>query len=402
VTAFGDVLRQATKLALGRGLAAALAIPRLVLVAQLFGAAAFGRYSLLSAYGMVGVVLVEVGLKTAAPRRAARDPAQADALTAQLVVVQGVIALVLAGLPAAVGVARPAEAAFLLAFFLGPAATSAGVVRRGLGDSGLESRVEGMLAVARLAPVLLALVAPLDFDAVLWGTLAAVCAVLPFARLRVRARGAHTAWRGLLGEGLTLLLAAAASQLFARVDVIILGWFTGDLEVAHYSAAALALQALGLGTAALAAAAIPWLAAVREESGDAAMFAVAARRCVVVVGATAAAAAVAAVAGLALLPGLVGVDVAAGVMWPVALSAAPAAGSYWLFTALATAERSRAFTSAVAVTLGANVLLDVLVIPRYASAGAATATLVSEAALFALTLRAVRARQAIDQPRGTP
>jgi O-antigen/teichoic acid export membrane protein len=384
--AFARVLREGAKLAFGRGLSAGLAILRMALVAQLFGAAAFGQYSLLQAYGMLGVVVIELGLKTVAPRRAAANPAEAPTLTTQIAVLQLGGAVVLAAVAALSPFAGPAEAAFLLAFFLAPALTSAGVVRRGLGRSGLEARLESALAGARLVPLLAALVAPLTLEHVYVGTLVATVAVLPLAGFRGLSRPRTALWRSLLREGAPLVVAAAASQLFARIDLIVLGWFHPDEEVAVYSAAALALHLLAIGAAALAHAAVPWFARLRVERGTAGMLRSAVRRSAGVVGVTFAVAAVAGAIGPPALDLVVGIRPGWDVVVPVALSAAPAAGSYWLFMALASAERGGAFVRAVAMALAANVLLDLAVIPRFASTGAGIATLVSETALLGATV----------------
>jgi O-antigen/teichoic acid export membrane protein len=382
---FAAVVREAAKLATGRGFSAALAIPRMALVAQLLGVAAFGRYSLLQAYGMLGVVLIELGLKTVAPRRAAADPETAPALTGHVAALQLIAAVVLAAVAVATPLAGPAEGAFLLAFFLAPAITSAGVVRRGLGRSGLEARLEAALAVARLAPLLVAIVMPLTLEGVYVGTLVATLAVVPVAGLRPPSRVRLEVWSSLLREGAPLIVAAAASQLFARIDLIVLGWFHPDEEVAVYSAAALVLHVLAIGAAALGHAALPWFSRLRQADGVSAMLRTAGRRAAALVAAIAGVAALVALAAPAALDLLVGIQPGWDVIVPVTLSAAPAAGSYWLFMALASAERGGAFVKAVALALTANLALDLAVIPRFASAGAGAATLVSELALLGAT-----------------
>lgn len=391
MTSFGLVVRQAGTLALGRGLGSALAIPRLALIAQVYGAAAFGRYSLLTAFSAIGVVLVEFGMKTAAPRRAAGRPEDARGLTLQILLLQGFLAFIVAAGCLLSGLTRLAETAFVLAFLLGPAITSAGVLRRGLGDSRLEARLDTTLSVARLLPTVAALLLPLALDEVYGWTLAATLAVVPAARL-IGAFGASAAvpWRPLLREGSTLLLAGLASQLFGRVDLLVLAAFTDDLEVARYSAPAVLLQALGLGAIALGSTAIPWLVALREERGEAAMLTVAVRRSWAVVAVTALLAVVAAALAPALLPVILDLEVSLGVAWPVILSSAPAAGSYWLFMTLAAAERPRLFVYAIAATLVANLLFDLAVIPRFGAEGAAWGTLLSELTLYVLALQVAR------------
>ena len=390
-TPFGQVVRQAGTLALGRGLGSALAIPRLALVAQVFGAAAFGRYSLLTAFSAIGVVLVEFGMKTAAPRRAAGQPEVARGLTLQILILQGSLALLVAAGCVLSGLTRLAETAFVLAFLLGPAITSAGVLRRGLGDARLEARLDTTLSVARLVPTLAALFLPLDLDEVYGWTLVATLAVVPLSRL-VTAVGTRpaVAWRPLLREGSTLLMAGLASQLFGRVDLLVLAAFTDDLEVARYSAPAVLLQALGLGAIALGSTAIPWLVGLREERGGAEMLAVALRRSWAVVAVTAALALVAAALAPVVLPVVLDLEVSPAVAWPVILSSAPAAGSYWLFMTLAAAERPRLFIYAIAVTLVANLAFDLAVIPRFGAEGAAWGTLLSELTLYLLALQVAR------------
>jgi len=387
-TPFGTVVRQAGTLALGRGLGSALAIPRLALVAQIYGAAAFGRYSLLTAFSAIGVVVVEFGMKTAAPRRAAGRPADAGGLTLQILVLQGLLALLVAAGCVLSGLTRLAETAFVLAFLLGPAITSTGVLRRGLGDTRLEARLDTALSVARLLPALAALIWPLTLDEVYGWTLGATLAVIPFARLvgALRARPV-VGWRQLLREGSALLMAALASQLFGRVDILVLGAMTDDLEVARYSAPAVLLQALGLGAIALGSTAIPWLVALREQRGEAAMLAVAVRRSRAVVAVTAAMAVVAAALAPVVVPVVLDLDVSSRVAWPVILSSAPAAGSYWLFMTLAAAERPRLFAYVIAATLVVNLLFDLAVIPRFGAEGAAWGTLLSESTLYVLALR---------------
>jgi O-antigen/teichoic acid export membrane protein len=386
---FRNVVAQAAKLTVGRGLSAGLAIPRMALVAQLFGVAAFGRYSVLQAYGMLGVVLIEFGMKTVGPRRAAQEPGTATSLVGQIAGLQVLAALGVTALAQLTGLLGLAEAAFLLSFFLAPSITSAAVVRRGLGDAGLEARLETALSIARIAPLLLALVVPLGLDAVYVGTLLATLAVVPVAGFSRLHRPVRRGWGSLLREGAPLVAAAAASQLFARVDLVILGWFHPDEEVAVYSAASLTLLVLALGAAALAQAAVPWFTALRARTSTAQMLGTAARRSWGIVGLTAAAAAATAVVAGPGLDLFVGIRPPAGVLIPVVASAAPAAGAYWLFMALASAERSRVFVWAVGAALAVNVALDLLVIPAFASAGAASATLASEMLLYLCVLLAI-------------
>lgn len=374
---------------LGRGLGSALAIPRLVLVAQLFGAAAFGRYSLLTAYAALGVVVVELGMKTAGARRAAAQPGQAPGLVGRLVVVQGSIAVGLALIALEVGALRPAEVAFVLAFLLGPMITSAGVVRRGLGDVRLESRLEVALSLARLSPLLLALAVPLDLDAVLLGALLATLAVAPFAQLRLRGTGA-VALRPLLREGALLAVAAGASQLFGRVDVLVLSWFGDDLDLARYSAPGLLVQGLTIAAFAVAATAIPSFAASSAEHGVEAMLRAAAARSVPLVAGTALLAGVAALLADPVLGIVVDISPGPAVAVPLLLSAAPAAGSYWLFTAFAAAERGRAYLVTVGIVLVGNLALDLLIVPGGLAGGAAWGTFASETALYLAMVRLAR------------
>jgi len=185
-------------------------------------------------------------------------------------------------------------------------------------------------------------------------------------------------------------MAGLASQLFGRVDLLVLAAFTDDLEVARYSAPAVLLQALGLGAIALGSTAIPWLVGLREERGGAEMLAVALHRSWVVVAVTAALALVAAALAPVVLPVVLDLEVSPAVAWPVILSSAPAAGSYWLFMTLAAAERPRLFIYAITVTLVANLAFDLAVIPRFGAEGAAWGTLLSELTLYLLALQVAR------------
>jgi len=384
--AFAGLVRRALRLVVGRGFGSALAIPRLILVAQLFGAEAFGRYGLLTAYAAIGVVAVELGLKTAGPRRAAARPEDAPALVARLVTVQGGLAVALAVGVLALGALRPPEVAFVLAFLLGPMVTSAGVVRRGLGDVRLASRLEVALSVARLLPTLAALVLPLQLDDVYLATLLATLCVVPFARLRLAGAG-RVPLPPLAREGATLLIAAGASQLFGRVDLLVLSWFGTDLDLARYSAPGLVVQGLTLAAFAVAATAVGWFSALREQRGAPAMLAAAAGRSWLLVAGTAGLSLVAAVVADPVLEVVVGLAPGPAVVVPLLLSAAPAAGSYWMFTAFAAAERGRAYAATVAAVLVGNLLLDLVVVPRALAAGAAWGSLASETALYLAMLR---------------
>jgi O-antigen/teichoic acid export membrane protein len=202
-------------------------------------------------------------------------------------------------------------------------------------------------------------------------------------------------WRSLPAQAIPVGLFLLVLNLYNRIDTVMLGTMAGDRETGLYGAAYPVYEGLTYATAILSAVLMPRLSRLWHVD-------VAAYRALVF----------RSMAGAALLALLVGVAA-----WPLAgwgvqlvfgaaflpasralqllLIGLPFVYVIWVLHAVAiTAHQTRVLLWVTSLGVGLNVALNLVLIPRYASTGAAVATVISE--IMAMCLLFVGLRPALS------
>jgi O-antigen/teichoic acid export membrane protein len=370
----------------GRALAAAYRIA----LAEYLGRTLFGEYSFALSVSLILGVLADLGLSNLVTREVARDRdhpfhAAAPALAGRLLLTllfggAAVLVVALTG--------RSREVTLLVAILVlnqvvtGPAEILA-AAHRGRERMG---RVALVMFLTRTGLVVTGLVAILAgagiltfaWIAVAW-SVPAVVLLRPGLPGRLSLRHPKRSLRIALPIG----LGAVFWTVYFRMDVVLLAYLKGAAEAGLYAAPFLLVEAVLLLQGPLLAAAFPVFA--RDDSAfDATWRAVS--RILLATGPILAALLI--VEGDGILDFLLGAEYAGGgrtlallaATIPISFVAAPR------LALLVARNRERTYATIMAAGAGANLVLDLFLIPRYGAEGAATATLATEVLVTVLAV----------------
>ena len=229
-----------------------------------------------------------------------------------------------------------------------------------------------------MATVGAALIGVLLYSSVLWHW-----------RTAPRWRWAPNAWRADLAQSYPFALTSIAAIAYARVDLLLLGMWRGEVAVGLYSAAYKLWEAVGLLPASLMEAMFPEMSRLtRTEDGRDRLSALFRNATWVLLAVGLLLAAIGVLAAGVLVPlvfGSAGEYTPAILPFRLLVCGLPAMFLYLLsgYT-LYSLDRQRRVTAAMLVAAAVNVILNLYAIPRWSYVGAAAVALLSEWLLVAI------------------
>jgi O-antigen/teichoic acid export membrane protein len=370
----------------------------MIAVAHAIGPAAFGAYQVAITVVVFLTLATELGLGTWTTRAVARDASMAAPVLASAMRLRAAAVVPYFLLLAIVSATQASAAARWGVALLGVAGLASsfvdyfGAILRGYEDF----RREAALNLARAVVTCGAVLATLRFAPTLVGAAAGsaigaiASAAIGVAALRERAPvvsrlfsrrspdHAQTLARGALGEIVSIWLTGVLSTLYFRCDVLLLRALAGDAQVGLYSAAYRVFEAWTLLPGAVMAVGFPRVVRARDPSERAAIErGVVLALCALGV----AAAAVSLAADRWLVEEMFGSQFvrASGSLRVLAFALPLLFVNFGLSQFLLARGRERAYLALSAVLLAVNVGLNLALIPPAGGAGAAWATLVTEA-----------------------
>lgn len=401
------VFRNSAALLGGQAAERVLKLVVMAVLARYLGKTSFGLYAFVLTYVEFFHLLTDLGLQTILVREMARGPHRAEELLGSALTLK----LAAAALSAALAVlvlrwtGHPASTAVLagwaaLGLFLSFRLSSVRQVFDSVFQVRLEMRAPVALGVASELLSALGLLAAvwwkLDLAALLavqnlaYLPGAAALARLTQARIPVRPRwSGRTLW-GLLKESYPLGLSNLFTLAYVKLDILMLSAMQGDEAVGVYAAAYKLTGSLTILPTALLGSLFPLMSQYARTAPEVLPRLFHRSLNVILV-----AALPLAVAGTVLARGVIHLvyggqfGAAAGALrvliWAVAVSFL----SYLLTSALNAMDRQRLYLGMTASMTALNAALNWVWIPRYGFMGAAVATLITEAALLLLCLRAL-------------
>jgi len=390
--------------AVGSLLASIISFFTFVAMTRGLGPEAFGDFTAATVYLFIPVVLADVGLSAALLREISADPERAGpAMAASLplrVLVSGIAVFVAVG----VGLAVPFNEQTKIAILISSAGAFLTLMTLSL-QPVLQAQlkmhwvVSSTLAgrLATLALTLGALGVGLGFKSLVSAHvigLAVTFVLLLWAVARIvplRPVIDVAYWRKLLAGSLALGLAIALSQIYFRVDTVLLALLRSPEEVGYYGAAYKFVELSVMVPAAVGISMFPPLARFVATQDPRANGLIQKSFDVLV------AAAVPVMLIMLAYPDEL-ISVAAGDEFSEAATAVQILAPYALFAyvgavlwrVLMAADRDRALLWIAVFILGANVALNLLLVPRYGFEAAAAITVASEALVMLPIAWAVR------------
>lgn len=377
----------------GRALAAAY---RIALAAYL-GKTMFGEYSFALSVSLVLGVLADFGLAGLVTREVARDRDRPFE-SASPALAGRVILTILFGAVAVLVVAvtgRPKEVTLLVAILVlnqvvtGPAEILA-AAHRGRERMGRVALVMFLMRVGLVATGVAAILLNAGILTFAWIAVAWSVPAVVLLRSGLPGRPSLRRPGRMLRVAFPIGLGAILWTIYFRMDVVLLAYLKGSAEAGLFAAPFLLVEAVLLLQGPLLAAAFPVFAGRdREDPALRATWRTVSR---VLLGIGPIAAAVLIVEGGGILDVLLGAEYAGGgpilallaATIPVSFVAAPR------LALLVARDRERTYAAVMAVGAGANLVMDLLLIPRFGAEGAAAATLTTEGVVMVLAVVTAR------------
>ena len=404
----GSVLRRVAwntgAQAVGKAVVLAIGLASVVITTRYLGATDYGKVALAFALVQMLGVLADVGLLTVVVREISRDPAVTDRLVGNALVLRLLLSVALLALAALVSLALSWDTDVRVAVLIAGVPFVLGLVNSAL-VAVLQARLRMDRAVVAdvlgRAAAFAALVVVVSLDAGFYAVVA-TAAVGALATLVVtwaivsreanpRPRAEREVWRGLLVMALPVGAALAVSELYFRLDTLLVSAFRPYDEVGLYALSYRIVELIGILPAIVMTSVFPLLARYLEESRELAARTVdAAGDLFVAVGAPIAA------GGLVVAPDLVrllGGEEFAGAADPLRLllfSVALAFVSGLFGHALIAGGRQRSALRLGVSALVFNLVLNVALVPPFGIEAAAAVALASEVLLVAGGLILVR------------
>jgi O-antigen/teichoic acid export membrane protein len=404
----GSVLRRVAwntaAQAVGKAAVLSIGLASVVVTTRYLGAAGYGKVALAFAFIQMLGVLADVGLLTVVVREISRDPGSTDRLVGNALVLRLALSLVTLALAALASLLLPwdenVRVAVLIAgvpFVLGlvNSAFVAVLQARLRMDRAAVSDVVGR--AASFAALVVVVTLDLGFYAVV-GTAAVGAAVTLLITWAIVRREAHpvpraerSVWRSLLVSALPVGAALAVSEVFFRLDTLLVSAFRSYHEVGLYSLSYRIVELIAILPAIVMTSVFPLLSRYLEDSRERAARTIdAAGDLFVAVGVPIAA------GGLVVAPELVraiGGDEFAGAADALRLLLCAVALAFvsGLFGhSLIAGGRQASALRLGLVALGFNLVLNLALIPPWGIEAAAAVAVASEVLLVAGGLMLVR------------
>jgi O-antigen/teichoic acid export membrane protein len=404
----GSVLRRVAwnTAAQGVGKAGVLAIglASVVITTRYLGAADYGKVALAFAFVQMLGVLADVGLLTVVVREISRDPAATDRLVGNALLLRLVLSLALLVLAALASLVLPWDTDVRVAVLIAGVPFVLGLVNSAL-VAVLQARLRMDRAV--VADVLgravsfAALVVVVTLDLGFYPVVATAAAgalvtlVVTWAivrrEARPRPRAEREVWRSLLVMALPVGAALAVSEVYFRLDTLLVSVFRPYDEVGLYSLSYRMVELIGILPAIVMTSVFPLLARYLQESRELAARAVdAAGDLFVAVGAPIAAGGLVVASDLVRLVGGDEFADAAGPLRLLLFAVALAFVSGLFGHALIAGGRQGSALRLGVAALVFNLVLNLALIPEFGIEAAAAVALASELLLVAGGLVLVR------------
>jgi O-antigen/teichoic acid export membrane protein len=388
----------------GKGAVLAMGAASITVLTRYLGPARYGRYTFALMYVQLFGVLADVGLFTTVVREISKHPARTEELVASALTLRLLLSFAVILGAAGISLLLPYQPNERLAILLAGAPLLFGML-----TNSLEPVFQAQLRMGRAATAevlgrgvalgLALLVAALDlgFYAVIGaaagGALAALIATWVLSRplLTLRPRAGRELWRPLLAASLPLGLALAINQIYVRADTLIISLSRPYAQVGFYTLAYRILElTLVLGTVFLNTT-FPVITRAIVEDPPRARRAIQLSTDVLIL-----AGVPLATGGLVLAPALVhaiGGQSFSGAVTPLRILLF-AGALMWVngvfgFALIARERQASALWLNVA-GLGFNLVLNLILIPRYGIVAAAAVTLASEVLILAASVPLMR------------
>jgi len=248
----GSVLRKVAwntaAQAAGKAAVLGIGLASVVITTRYLGSSGYGKVALAFAFIQMLGVLADVGLLTVVVREISRDPAQTDRLVGNALVLRLALSLVTLALAAIASLLLPWDHQVRVAVLIAGVPFVLGLVNTAL-VAVLQARLRMDRAAiadvvgraASFAALVVAVTLDLGFYAVVAtaGAGAAVTLVVTAAIVRREAnpapRAERAVWRSLLRAALPIGAALAVSEIFFRLDTLLVSAFRSYHEVGLYS-----------------------------------------------------------------------------------------------------------------------------------------------------------------------
>lgn len=281
----GSVLRRVAwntaAQAAGRAALLAIGLASVVITTRYLGASGYGKVALAFAFVQMLGVLADVGLLTVVVREISRDPASTDRLVGNALLLRLVLALVVLALAALVSLALPwdrdVRVAVLIAgvpFVLGLMNSALVAVLQARLRMGRAAVADVLGRAASFAALAVVVIADLGFYAVV--ATAAVGAAVTLAVTWVivnreaspRPRAERPVWRSLLVTALPVGATLAVSEIYFRLDTLIVSAFRSYEEVGLYSLSYRIVELIGILPAIVMTSVFPLLSRYLHENRE--------------------------------------------------------------------------------------------------------------------------------------
>jgi O-antigen/teichoic acid export membrane protein len=248
----GSVLRRVAwntaAQAAGKAVVLGIGLASVVITTRYLGSAGYGKVALAFAFIQMLGVLADVGLLTVVVREISRDPDQTDRLVGNALVLRLALSLVTLALAVIASILLPWDHQVRVAILIAGVPFVLGLVNSAL-VAVLQARLRMDRAAvadvvgraASFAALVVAVTLDLGFYAVV-GTAAVGAAVTLAITAAIVRREAHPApraeravWRSLLRAALPIGAALAVSEIFFRLDTLLVSAFRSYHEVGLYS-----------------------------------------------------------------------------------------------------------------------------------------------------------------------
>ncbi|MFN8109860.1 MAG: flippase [Thermoleophilia bacterium] len=371
-----------------------IAFATFLLATHELGPERFGVFAVAVAYTTIPTILAEGGLTSVLVREISRKPSEMGEVLSKALPARAILALLVVLAAAATSTALPfttatrwAIAAALIGAFvslLSYAMMPALQVRLRMGWVAV-ANVVGSLVTLSLSAATLAVGGGLPGFVISWTCGSIVTSVVQFwggmrlVRIRPRVDWAFSRW--LLREASIIGAAGGIGSIAFRVDAVLLATLASSHAVGIYSVAFKYVDTIVMILAAVGTSILPAMSVFAQPGGDirmrglsqaAAEIAVAAGVPVIVIGALQASEVLTVLGGSAYLSGKHALQVLAAVPLLVFINSA------LIEKALLAQHRERSLLALNSLFLLANVVLNVVLIPRWGLMAAAFTTLVTE------------------------
>jgi O-antigen/teichoic acid export membrane protein len=248
----GSVLRRVAwntaAQAVGKAAVLGIGLASVVVTTRYLGAADYGKVALAFAFIQMLGVLADVGLLTVVVREISRDPAQTDRLVGNALLLRLALSLVTLVLAALASLLMPWDENVRVALLIAGVPFVLGLVNSALVavfQARLRMDRAAVSDVVGRAASFVALVVVVTLDAGFYAVVgtaavgAAVTLVVTWALVRREAhpapRAERSVWRSLLVTALPIGAALAVSEVFFRLDTLLVSAFRSYHEVGLYS-----------------------------------------------------------------------------------------------------------------------------------------------------------------------